>query len=449
MIARELDAHMRSLGIWVAWDSGSCDGFKYGDSDAVVRGIAVGWQSTLAALKEAHSRGCNLFVTHEPTFYSHMDDDPALLASEPAMAKKAFLDETGMVVYRCHDVWDVIQQEGIIDRWVAYLDLGPVVAGDRFHRVIEVPTVTAWELANQVARRVRAFNEQAVAFIGERGTMVHRLGVGTGAITNVRTMVELGADAVLVADDGVLLWREGAWLTDLGVPAMVVNHTTAEIHGLLALVEHLRKVFADVPVHFVGARCGYELLATEGTREQLIRMRRDRLDDLPSVTLPDGYRLADMSEHEVDAYLQVVNNSLFSGEIGEAWFNRTFRDDPLYHPAHIQLIWHGDAPVAGAAAWHTTVEGKPYGMVHWVGVVRDERGKGLGKAITLATLHRLAQRGYRLALLDTNPWRLQAVAAYLRLGFQPWATDEQSARLWERTLEELGRWRRGGKGSAA
>ncbi|MCD6301928.1 MAG: Nif3-like dinuclear metal center hexameric protein [Anaerolineae bacterium] len=448
MIARDLDLHMRSVATWVAWDNGTCDGFKYGDPDTMVTGIAVAWQSQLSALKEARACGCNLFVTHEPTFYAHMDDDQALLASEPAVTKQKFLDDAGMVVYRCHDVWDVIEGEGVIDRWVARLELGPVVAGDRYHRVIEVPTVTAWELASQIGQRVSALDEQTVAFIGERSTMVHRLGVGTGAITDVRKMVDMGADAVLVTDDGVLLWREGAWLADLGIPAMVVNHTTAEIPGLLGLEEHLRRTFDGVPVHFVGQRCGYEILNAGGTREQLIRMRRDTLDDLPPVELPEGYRLASMREHEVKAYLQVVNESLFAGEIGEPWFNRTFRDDPLYHPAHIQLIWHGDTPVAGAAAWHTTVGKDPYGMVHWVGVRRQERGKGLGKAITLATLRRLRERGYQQALLDTNPWRLQAVAAYLRLGFRPWATDDMKAQLWERTLEDLERWRLGGTSSS-
>ena len=440
VIARDLDRHMRSVGTWVAWDDGTCDGFKYGDPENVVEGIAVAWQSTLSALREARARGCNLFVTHEPTFYAHMDDDEELLNSEPAFTKKAFLDDAGIVVYRCHDVWDIIEGEGVIDRWVAHLDLGPVVAGDRYQRVIEVPTVTAWELASQVGQRVKTLSEQALAFVGERGTMVHRLGVGTGAITNVRKMVELGADAVLVTDDGVLLWREGAWLADRGIPAMVVNHTTAEIPGLLGLAEHLRRTFEGVPVHFVGRRCGYEVLSSEGNRMQLIRMRRDTLDGLPPIELSEGYRLAPMGDDQVEAYLQIVNESLFAGETGEAWFHRTFREDPLYHPAHIQLIWRGDTPVAGAAAWHNTADGDPYGMVHWVGVSRQERGKGLGKAITLATLHRLRERGYHQALLDTNPWRLQAVAAYMRLGFRPWVTDETSE-LWERTLEELERWR--------
>jgi len=443
VIARELDDHMRSLGTWVAWDAGTCDGFKYGDPEVEVRGIAVGWQSTLEALQAAHAQGCNLFVTHEPTFYSHFDDDPERGASAPAMAKRAFLDETGMVVYRCHDVWDVVEGNGVVDRWVAHLDLGEVVAGDRFHRVIEVPATTAWELAGQVGQRVRALREQAVRFIGSRSAMVHRLGVGTGAITDVRAMVELGADAVLVTDDGISMWRDGAWLADLGVPAMVINHTTAEIPGLLGLEEHLRQAFPDVPVCFVGDSCGYELLVAEGTRVKLIRMRRDTLDDLPPVVLPEGYRLANMREDEVWAYLQVVNRSLFAGEADEAWFRGTFQDDPLYHPAHIQVIWHGDEPVAGAAAWHTSVAGEPYGMVHWVGASRSERGLGLGKAITLATLHRLRQRGYRRALLDTNPWRVQAVAAYLRLGFEPWPRGPEGEQLWKSTLEALERWRAG------
>jgi hypothetical protein len=45
--------------------------------------------------------------------------------------------------------------------------------------------------------------------------------------------------------------------------------------------------------------------------------------------------------------------------------------------------------------------------------------------------------------LDTNPWRVQAVAAYLRLGFEPWPRGPEGEQLWKSTLEALERWRAG------
>ena len=449
--ARDVHEHLRRVGTWVGWGK-TCDGFKYGDPDAVVVGIAVGWQSLQAALEEAHAKGCNLFITHEPTFYSHMDDDEALKETEPARRKRAFLERTGMVVYRCHDVWDVFPGLGIVDAWSEFLGLGEPVATARYYNLHEVPSTTAWELAFRIAGRVASLGEQAVRFMGTKWQMVHRLAVGTGAITNVRRMVALGADVILATDDGMALWRDGAWVADLGIPVIMVNHMTAEIPGLRKLAGYLQEQFPNVPLEFVGPTCSYEIFATESRREVFIRMRRDDLNDLPalSLSLPEGYVCRPMAADQAWAYLEVMNRSNYAGEIGDHWFERTFLADPEYDPAHLQIIWKGnskrdskrDRPVAAAAAWHRVVEGERWGMLHWVGVVDTERGKGLGKAVSVAALQRLRQRGFERAVLTTGDWRLPAVATYLGLGFRPWPTDSAPQKVWDRVLADLERWRK-------
>ncbi len=438
--ARDIDAHMRSVGTWVDW-AHTCDGFKYGDPDIEVEGIAVGWQSLQSALEEAEEKGCNLFVTHEPTFYSHMDDDEALKATAPAQHKMEFLERTGTVVYRCHDVWDVYPELGVVDAWSNFLELGDPVKAIKYYNLHEMPTTTAWELAQRIAQRVKPLGEQMVQFVGTRWQMVHRLAVGTGAITDVRRMVELGADAVLTTDDGIALWRDAAWVSDLGVPMIVVNHMTSEIPGLRNLADYLGEQFPEVPVEFVGPTCSYEIFATERNRDQLINMRRDDLDDLPPLDLPEEYICRPMEADEVWAYLEVMNRSNFSGEADEEWFKETFTDDRQYDPAHIQIIWKGDCPVAAAAAWHKEKEGQEWGLVHWVGVVRRERGNGLGKAIVAATLHRLRERGFERAMLGTQPWRMPALATYQSLGFEPWPDEEVPEEQWEEILTTLEEWR--------
>ena len=442
--AREIHEHFCTVGTWVDWQGGTCDGFKHGDPDAEVMGIAVGWQSLLSSLEEAHDRGCNLFITHEPTFYSHMDDDPAMMATSPARRKRAFLDRTGLVVYRCHDVWDRFPERGIIDAWSDFLQLGEPVRRDGYYRLHELPSTTAWEVAQRIGRRVAELGEQMVQFMGPRHKMVQRLAIGTGAITDVRRMVDLGADLLLTTDDGVVLWRDGAWVADLGLPMIIVNHMTSEIPGLRQLAAYLGEQYPQVPVEFVGPTCSYEIMATERSQYRPIHMRRESLADLPPLVVPQGYDLRPMEEDEVWAYVEVMNESNFSGEADRQWFEKTFVQDPEYDPSYLQLIWRGDRPVAAAGAWHREVDGTKCGMIHWVGVARAERGTGLGKAVTLAALHRLRERGFGRAVLTTGVWRLPAVAAYLRLGFRPWLTDDAPQDLWDEVLEHLADLRRGG-----
>lgn len=442
MRAIDIADHLRQAGVWVN-RQGSVDGFKYGDPQTEVRGIAVAWQSLQSALEQAHRQGCNLFITHEPTFYAHRDDDEVLLQSEPAQRKRAFLDRTGMVVYRCHDVWDRFPRLGIVDAWSAFLELGEPIARAPYYNLHAVPHTTAWELARRIGRRVATLGEQAVQFVGTKWKMVHCLAVGTGAITDVRRMIELGADVVLTTDDGIRYWRDGAFAADLGVPVIVVNHMTAEIPGMHRLVTYLREQYPQLPCEFVGPSCVYEISAVELNRDRGVRMRRERLDDLPPVQLAEGYTWRPMCVGEEWAYIQVMNRSNFNGECDAAWFGRAFADDPAYDPSYLQIIWHGETPVAAAGAWHKEVEGEAWGLIHWVGVDSSERGSGLGKAVTLAALHRLRERGFARAFLNTADWRLPAVATYLRLGFEPWPHEAAPQSLWDQVLADLAIWRQG------
>ena len=441
--AQDIHEHLRSVGPWVDWDGHTCDGFKYGDPQTVVRGIAVGWQSLRSALEEAQAKGCNLFITHEPTFYSHLDDDEAARRSVPAQQKMAFLDRTGMVVYRCHDLWDIYPRLGIVDSWSEFLGLGEPVARAKYYNVHQVLPTTVWELAIRIAGRVATLGQQEVRFSGARWKTASRLAVGTGAITDVRRMVELGADVLLTTDDGTVQWRDGAWLADLGVPMIAVNHMTSEIPGLHNLVHYLHEHFPGVPVEFVGPTCSYEIWATQRFNELGLWMRRDDLSDLPPLSLPEGYTCRPMRADETWAYIEVMNRSACPGECDQAWFEQNFSKDPEYDPSFQMIIWKGDLPVAAAGAWHGAIAGERWGVIHWVGVADAERGKGLGLAVVVAAMHRLRERGFTRAMLETQTWRLPAIATYLRLGFRPWPTQRYPQERWNQVLADMDLWRNG------
>jgi mycothiol synthase len=247
---------------------------------------------------------------------------------------------------------------------------------------------------------------------------------------------------VLTTDDGMSYWNAGAYAADMGIPLIAVNHRTAEIPGLRKLAAFLRQQFPQVPVEFVGTTCSYEVAAVETSRERGIRMLLPDISHLPPLSLPEGYECRPMQADEAWAYIDVMNRSDFMGECNQAWFDSTFSQDPLYDPAHLMLIWHNDQPVAAAGAWQSIIDGKERGIVHWVGVVDHQRGKGLGKAVSLAALHRLKERGYTTAVLGTHPWRMQAIAAYLRLGFVPWPTDQAPQAVWDQVLRDLEAWRK-------
>jgi len=262
MIAQDVHTHFLKIGHWVDWSS-TTDGFHFGDPGTEVSGIAVGWKPYWGSLRRAHDLGCNLFVSHESIFREGRNGDETETVQELERPKLGWLQETGMVVYRCHDVWDVMPEVGVVDSWAAGLGFrGAPLAQVKYYRVEDVSGRTFGQLCRDIADRVRGVGQEGVLAVGDPGAPVTRLALGTGAITKVQTMLSLNADVCVVCDDYFRTVRDGALLQDLGVPYLIVNHGAKEEWGIANLHAHVQGAFADVPVHFIAQGCAYRIVAS-------------------------------------------------------------------------------------------------------------------------------------------------------------------------------------------
>jgi putative NIF3 family GTP cyclohydrolase 1 type 2 len=163
-----------------------------------------------------------------------------------------------MVVYRCHDVWDAMPRIGIRDSWAAGLGFeGEPLVDAGYYRLDDASGYTFGSLCEHVAERVRTVGHECVLAVGDPAQEVSRIGLGTGAITKLEQMVELGADVCVICDDYFRYVREGALYEELGIPYIVVNHGAKEEWGMENLYEHTKHTFADLPVHFLPQGCPY------------------------------------------------------------------------------------------------------------------------------------------------------------------------------------------------
>ena len=106
LTAGELNSYLNSLGAdWVDM-SRTVDTFKSGGPEVEVKGIAVGWMSYTDSLKRALELECNIFITHEPTYYNHRDNDKKIFRFEQVVKKREFIERSKITIIRCHDVWD-------------------------------------------------------------------------------------------------------------------------------------------------------------------------------------------------------------------------------------------------------------------------------------------------------------------------------------------------------
>ncbi len=249
MRARQILEHFRSVGTWVDWNN-TCDEFLHGDPDIDVAGIAVAWIPTNDAIRHAAEMGLDLFITHEPAFYQGFERTPT--AQELIREKKDLLDRHGITLMRCHDTWDRMPEYGIPDAWASYLGFEseprPVAS---YYKTCLVDDLTVEDTARHILSKVRSLGQDTVLVFGDRTKRVKRLAVGTGAITHLPDMYELNPDAILATDDGMNFWDGGLWAADLDVPLLIVNHSTAEKPGMMAMAGYLREVFPGIRAEYI------------------------------------------------------------------------------------------------------------------------------------------------------------------------------------------------------
>jgi len=258
--AQDILNYMREVGTWVNWEH-TVDRVIVGSAEAEVQHAAVAWIPSREALKRAMELGCQLFVTHEPTLYSHTNELDSIDKWPGAPEKKKFIEDNGLTILRCHDTWDNMPDVGIPWSWAAFLGIeGQPSASRPYMNVYPVPATTLDELARRVAARTAVIGEPSVQVAGDPKLRVEHLGIGTGCACFPVAYREMGADAGIVCDDGTSYWQAIQWAVDQGFGIIRVNHGTSEEPGVAAMARHFAKKFPDVTFHHIPQGCRFRLV---------------------------------------------------------------------------------------------------------------------------------------------------------------------------------------------
>jgi len=164
-------------------------------------------------------------------------------------------------------------------------------------------------------------------------------------------------------------------------------------------------------------------------------MRRGT-EPLPPLDLPLGVSLRVFEEDWGPAAWEHIVNTAF----GRDFTFDKMRGEPAFRPERIFFLEQDGAPVAVAAAWQRDKWPPGTGYLHYVAVLPEAQGRGLGYWVCLAALHQMRREGNACALLETQDERLPAIKTYFRLGFSPDLTSHKSyPARWEKILAQL-RW---------
>jgi mycothiol synthase len=162
-------------------------------------------------------------------------------------------------------------------------------------------------------------------------------------------------------------------------------------------------------------------------------MRRESLDGLPVLNLPDGFELRTFRLGDEARWAQLMTGAI--GDWNEQSTTRQFLGDPGVSPGGIFFFVEGDNYIATAT--DKVVADSKVGYLHMVAVGPPYRRRGLGRGISLAALLHMRERGCGEAILDTDDFRLPAIRTYLRLGFTPEIIADDHPHRWDRIFAEL------------
>jgi len=244
--------------VGVPWQKETVDTFKAGDPDTRVTGIAVTMMATFDVLQRTAASGANLIITHEPTFYNHLDDLKEIPQKEndAVLAEKlAFIKEHHLVVWRFHDHWHRRTPDGIEAGmthalgWEAFQD-------KQNQYLFTIPETSLEKLAADLKARLELHSMRAV---GDPQMKVTRVALSPGSAGMQR---EIGAlekpDIQLLITGESREWETVEYAADAvsekkNKALIVLGHIPSEQAGMEECTRWLKTFVSEVPVNFVPA----------------------------------------------------------------------------------------------------------------------------------------------------------------------------------------------------
>jgi putative NIF3 family GTP cyclohydrolase 1 type 2 len=258
LTAREVVARIQQQ-VGVPWQSDTVDTFKAGNPDVPVTGIAVTMMATLDVLQRAAAAGDNLIITHEPTFFDHLDvsdqlpekdNDPVL------MEKRQFIEKNGLVIWRFHDHWHARHPDGIEAGMVHALGWEKFQNAQNPY-LFDIPEISLEQLASDIKRKLGI---HVVRVVGNPDLRITKLALAPGAsglTTHAKALEMNGVQALVIGE--AQEWETVEYVADAVSEGkqkslIILSHIPSEQAGMEECTRWLKTFVTGVPIQFIPAR---------------------------------------------------------------------------------------------------------------------------------------------------------------------------------------------------
>ncbi len=255
--------------VGVPWKTQTVDTFKAGNPETRVTGIAVTMMATLDVLQRAAAKGANLVITHEPTFYNHLDRPEGMDENDAVWKeKREFIEKNGLVVWRFHDHWHLRTPDGILAGVVKSLGWEKYQSAENPH-LFTVPEITLEKLAADVAKQL---DTPVLRVVGNPAMKVTKLALSPGSAGFERETHALEMENVEVLLVGETReWETVEYAADAVAEGkrkalIVIGHVPSEQAGMEECARWLKIFVKNVPVEFVPTKQPFWTLQQRITR---------------------------------------------------------------------------------------------------------------------------------------------------------------------------------------
>lgn len=256
--AREVIAQIQQR-VGVPWQAETVDTFKAGNPDSPVTGIAVTMMATMDVLERAAASSKNLIITHEPTFYNHLDklDELEEKENDPVLAEKlAFIAKHNLVIWRFHDHWHMRNPDGIEAGMSHALGWEKYQVRDNPY-LFEIPETSLETLAGDLKKKLEI---HVLRIVGNPHLKVKKVALVPGAsgLRKETRALEIKDVEVLVTGEP-REWETVEYVADAVTEGrrkalIILSHIPSEQAGMEECTRWLKTFISEVPVEFVPAK---------------------------------------------------------------------------------------------------------------------------------------------------------------------------------------------------
>jgi putative NIF3 family GTP cyclohydrolase 1 type 2 len=238
----------------VAWRSSTMvDGFRMGDPNVTVNGIATCFQPTFDVLRRAAAAKKNFVVSHETALWMVWEPAGVMEDDSVAQAKARFVAENKMAVWRIHDHIHALRPDPI------FIGIARKLGWETYYQRTAVPRHFAIPEASleQVARHIQErLGTKNVMVVGDPKLRVSKVGDQSHILSAVAPALRV-CDVVMIGETpqhDTFEYVRDAMALGQKKGIIMISHEALEEWGMEAFVGWLRPAIPEVPIEWISSR---------------------------------------------------------------------------------------------------------------------------------------------------------------------------------------------------